>query len=250
MPGTSSSGLAGSSSRSRPYTLVIYVIRTRRIPFFKSRPSLPMLLVPTGAALVGAILPYTGLAHLLVFTPLPATFFLLLFGMGRLPAPGRTGQDSLLPQPALNVETPRRATTRLERLERQIHRRVSRFMHPLNHGQQAGVTGGAVCGTRAKTKCIPDDKVSTIRTPWQSDLAIERASPRRLRHTRRTGGPTQEHWGGGARRAGQIRWASGAGGAGSSPAGALFAGGVLFTSDPEAGGHVLCPRITDDRPND
>ena len=62
-------------------TLVVYVIRTRRVPFFKSRPSLPMLLVPTGAALVGAILPYTGLAHLLGFTPLPTAFFLLLFGM-------------------------------------------------------------------------------------------------------------------------------------------------------------------------
>jgi hypothetical protein len=62
-------------------TLVIYVIRTRRVPFFKSRPSLPMLLVPTGAALAGAILPYTGLAHLLGFTPLPTAFFLLLFGM-------------------------------------------------------------------------------------------------------------------------------------------------------------------------
>jgi len=62
-------------------TLVVYVIRTRRVPFFKSRPSLPMLLVPTGAALAGAILPYTGLAHLLGFTPLPTTFFLLLFGM-------------------------------------------------------------------------------------------------------------------------------------------------------------------------
>jgi hypothetical protein len=42
-------------------TLVVYVIRTRRVPFFKSRPSLPMLLVPTGAAVVGALLPYTAL---------------------------------------------------------------------------------------------------------------------------------------------------------------------------------------------
>jgi Mg2+-importing ATPase len=42
-------------------TLVIYVIRTRRVPFLRSRPSLPMLLVPTGVALVGAVLPYTGL---------------------------------------------------------------------------------------------------------------------------------------------------------------------------------------------
>ena len=31
-----------------------------RVPFVKSRPSLPMLLVPTGAAVLGAVLPYTG----------------------------------------------------------------------------------------------------------------------------------------------------------------------------------------------
>ena len=54
-------------------TLVMDVIRTRRVPFFKSRPSWPMLVVPTGAALVGAVLPDTGLAHLLGFTPLPTT---------------------------------------------------------------------------------------------------------------------------------------------------------------------------------
>jgi len=62
-------------------TLVIYVIRTRRVPFFRSRPSISMLVVPTGAALVGALLPYTGLAHLFGFSVLPTRFFLLLFGM-------------------------------------------------------------------------------------------------------------------------------------------------------------------------
>ena len=81
-------------------TLVVYVIRTRRVPFFKSRPSLPMLLVPTGAALVGAILPYTGLATLLGFTPLPTTFFLHPVRDGRrLPVARRAGQDPLLPCP-------------------------------------------------------------------------------------------------------------------------------------------------------
>jgi Mg2+-importing ATPase len=59
-------------------TLVIYVIRTRRTPFFRSRPSLPMLLVPTAAAAVGIVLPFTGLSHVLGFTPLPAEFFLVL----------------------------------------------------------------------------------------------------------------------------------------------------------------------------
>jgi len=62
-------------------TLVIYVIRTRRVPFFRSRPSKSMLIVPTSAALVGALLPYTGLAHLFGFSVLPTKFFLLLFGM-------------------------------------------------------------------------------------------------------------------------------------------------------------------------
>jgi P-type Mg2+ transporter len=62
-------------------TLVVFVIRTRRVPFFHSRPSTAMILVPTGAALVGALLPYTGLSHLFGFTPLPTRFFLLLFAM-------------------------------------------------------------------------------------------------------------------------------------------------------------------------
>ncbi len=108
-------------------TLVIYVIRTRRVPFFKSRPSLPMLFVPTLAALVGAVLPYTGLAHLLGFTPLPATFFLILFGMVVV--------YLLLVELAKtrfyrvpHAKSPRIASTHLERLERRIRRRMFRFI--------------------------------------------------------------------------------------------------------------------------
>jgi Mg2+-importing ATPase len=59
-------------------TLIIYVVRTRRIPFFRSRPSLPMLLVPTAAAAIGIVLPFTGLSHVLGFTPLPVSFLLVL----------------------------------------------------------------------------------------------------------------------------------------------------------------------------
>ena len=109
-------------------TLVIYVIRTRRVPFFKSRPSWPMLIVPTGAALVGAVLPYTGLAHLLGFTPLPTTFFLLLFAMVVI--------YLLLVELAKtrfyrtpHAQTPRIASNPTERLERRIRRRVARFAH-------------------------------------------------------------------------------------------------------------------------
>jgi len=62
-------------------TLVIFVIRTRRVPFFRSRPSMPMALAAFGVATVGAVLPYTGLAHLLGFRPLPGAFFLALAGI-------------------------------------------------------------------------------------------------------------------------------------------------------------------------
>ncbi len=109
-------------------TLVIYLIRTRRVPFFTSRPSLPMLLVPTGAAVVGAVLPYTGLAPLLGFTPLPTTFFLLLFVM--------VAAYLLLVELAKSrfYRAPRVRTTGPTltpdlRRERHLRRRASRFVH-------------------------------------------------------------------------------------------------------------------------
>src|SRR6185437_4198979 len=52
-------------------TLVIFAIRTRRIPFFRSRPSMPLLLAALAVVVVGAALPFTPLAHLLGFRPLP-----------------------------------------------------------------------------------------------------------------------------------------------------------------------------------
>jgi P-type Mg2+ transporter len=62
-------------------TLVIFVIRTRRIPFFHSRPSVPLLLAALAVVIVGAVLPFTPLGHLLGFRPLPGLFFLALAGI-------------------------------------------------------------------------------------------------------------------------------------------------------------------------
>jgi Mg2+-importing ATPase len=62
-------------------TLIIFAIRTRRIPFFRSRPSLPVTIAALGVATVGAALPATPLAHILGFVPLPAAFFAALMGM-------------------------------------------------------------------------------------------------------------------------------------------------------------------------
>jgi len=62
-------------------TLVIFAIRTRRIPFFRSHPSLPLTLAALGVVAVGAVLPATPLANTLGFSPLPPAFFAALAAM-------------------------------------------------------------------------------------------------------------------------------------------------------------------------
>jgi Mg2+-importing ATPase len=62
-------------------TLVIFAIRTRSVPFFRSHPSLPLALAAVGVVAVGALLPATPLARTLGFTPLPGGFFAALVVM-------------------------------------------------------------------------------------------------------------------------------------------------------------------------
>jgi P-type Mg2+ transporter len=59
-------------------TLVIFVIRTRQIPFLRSRPSMPLLLAALAVVAIGAALPATPLGHLMGFHALPGLFFLAL----------------------------------------------------------------------------------------------------------------------------------------------------------------------------
>lgn len=59
-------------------TLVLFVIRTRRSPSYRSRPSIPLLLAVLAAVGVGVVLPYTPVAPDLGLTPLPAAFFAAL----------------------------------------------------------------------------------------------------------------------------------------------------------------------------
>jgi Mg2+-importing ATPase len=62
-------------------SLVIFVIRTRRIPFTRSRPSAPLFATTVAVASLGAILPFTPLAPLFGFTPLPVAFMGILLVM-------------------------------------------------------------------------------------------------------------------------------------------------------------------------
>lgn len=59
-------------------TLVIFVIRTRRVPFFSSRPSAPLLVTSLVCVAVGLALPFSPLAGVLGFTSLPFGFLAIL----------------------------------------------------------------------------------------------------------------------------------------------------------------------------
>ncbi|HJS89401.1 MAG TPA: magnesium-translocating P-type ATPase [Steroidobacteraceae bacterium] len=59
-------------------TLIIHVIRTRRLAFIESRASAPLMLTSLGVCAVGAILPYSPFAGALGFVPLPPLFWPIL----------------------------------------------------------------------------------------------------------------------------------------------------------------------------
>jgi Mg2+-importing ATPase len=62
-------------------SLVIFAIRTRRVPLFRSRPSKPLTVTTLVVVAIGAVLPFSPVAHTLGFTALPMTFFGFLVGM-------------------------------------------------------------------------------------------------------------------------------------------------------------------------
>ncbi len=59
-------------------TLVIFVIRTRRSPFWRSHPSRPLLVASLIVPVVGVVLPYLPFGRQLGFTHLPAEYYPIL----------------------------------------------------------------------------------------------------------------------------------------------------------------------------
>jgi Mg2+-importing ATPase len=59
-------------------TLIVHVIRTRKIPFIQSRASGPLIAMTFVIMSIGVILPMTPMGGYLGFTPLPPLYWLLL----------------------------------------------------------------------------------------------------------------------------------------------------------------------------
>lgn len=104
-------------------TLIVFVIRTRRVPFFRSRPSTPLMLSAISVAFVGIVLPFTPMASLLGFARLPPVYFVILMGF--------VAAYLLLVETAkwffYNRIHTGEPLGRRDRHERRVHRRASRF---------------------------------------------------------------------------------------------------------------------------
>lgn len=112
-------------------TLIIFAIRTRRVPFFRSRPSLGLLLASLAVVAVGVWLPYSPLSAVLGFRPLPWPFFLALVAMVIL----YLGCVELAKARFFARQTRRPVShglvsTPMHRYERRLHRRSARFTTP------------------------------------------------------------------------------------------------------------------------
>lgn len=62
-------------------TLIVHMIRTAKIPFVQSRAAWPVLAVTSAIMAFGVLLPYFALGAKLGMQPLPASYFLWLFGV-------------------------------------------------------------------------------------------------------------------------------------------------------------------------
>jgi len=56
-------------------TLVVHMIRTRKIPFFQSTATLPVLLLTGAIMVIGIYIPFSPLGNLIGLQPLPWTYF-------------------------------------------------------------------------------------------------------------------------------------------------------------------------------
>ena len=116
-------------------TLVVFVIRTRRVPFFRSRPSLKMIITPILCAVIGAVLPFTPLAATLGFTTLPIAFFLILVGMIiTYLALVETAKSRFY---AVQARPPRTQRSHVQRHQHHIRRRAAQYVHITSHRSAA-----------------------------------------------------------------------------------------------------------------
>jgi Mg2+-importing ATPase len=118
-------------------TLIIFAIRTRRVPFLRSRPSGALAIATIAVVAIGAALTMTPVSRGLGFTPLPWQFFAALgaLAVGYLLLVEAV-KLFFYTEPMRMAGSPRRTRGS----EHRVQRRAARFSHP---GRLPGVDLGA-----------------------------------------------------------------------------------------------------------
>ena len=107
-------------------TLIVFAIRTRRVPFLRSRPSTALAAAVVAVVAVGSWLPVSPLAGVLGFEFLPREFYLILAVMVLLYLVLIEAAKSWF----FAHEGPRVRQPRRPMAERRLHRRAARFSVP------------------------------------------------------------------------------------------------------------------------
>ncbi len=108
-------------------TLIIFAIRTRRVPFLRSRPGLVLTIATLSIVAIGATLTISPLARNLGFTPLPWQFFTALVALtAAYLVLVEITKAWFYSEP---IHTPARPY-RIRGHAHRIHRRAARFSHP------------------------------------------------------------------------------------------------------------------------
>jgi Mg2+-importing ATPase len=116
-------------------TLVIFIIRTRRVPFVRSRPSRPLLLTTLACAAVGVLIPFSPLADTLGFTALPGSLLVAIALMvATYLALVETGKYLFFKR---RIRVRPLALPR-PRHERRVHRRAAPWSHRTQPRSEAG----------------------------------------------------------------------------------------------------------------
>jgi len=104
-------------------SLVIFVIRTQRVPFYKSRPSAALALTTAACVTVAVALPFSPLAAPFGFVPLPPLFFAVLLAMTAVYLVLAEAAKAIFYRQAFG-QPPQTRTS-----HRRLHRVLGRFRH-------------------------------------------------------------------------------------------------------------------------
>lgn len=106
-------------------TLIVFVIRTRQVPFTRSRPSRPLMIAVIAVVTIGMLIPHSPLATPLGFAPLPPEVLIMLAALAAI----YLGCVEFAKRSFHRTSSPTRPRTLHRRHSHRVHRMAARWSH-------------------------------------------------------------------------------------------------------------------------